>query len=79
MTDLELLEYAIYHWVFGGSYKLPGLNDKGFPDPNFFDNYPQKNNYAAFSDLFDVIKYDPSLNHNKGLILCCSISSHQLS
>ena len=35
MTDLELLEYAIYHWVFGGSYKLPGLNDKGFPDPNF--------------------------------------------
>jgi len=70
MTDLELLEYAIYHWVFGGSYELPGLNDKGFPDPNFFDNYPQKNNYAAFSDLFDAIKYDPSLNHDKGLMLC---------
>ena len=70
MTDLELLEYAIYHWVLGGSYELPGLNDKGFPDPNFFNNYPQKNNYAAFSDLFDAIKYDPSLNHNKGLMLC---------
>ena len=44
MTDLELLEYAIYHWVFGGDYELPGLNEKGFVDPNFFYNYPQKNN-----------------------------------
>ena len=70
MTDLELLEYAIYHWVFGGDYKLPGLNEKGFVDPDFFDEHPQKNNYAAFSDLFDLIKYDPILNIKEGLMLC---------
>ena len=70
MTDLELLEYAIYHWVLGGDYELPGLNERGFVDPDFFYNYPQKNNYTAFSDLFDLIKYDPVLNDNKGLMLC---------
>jgi len=70
MTELELVEYAIYHWVFGGDYDLPGLNEKGYVDPDFFDNYPQKNNYVAFSDLFDLIKYDPILNDNTGLMLC---------
>lgn len=70
MTDPELLEYAIYHWVFGGDYELPGLNEKGFVDPDFFAEHPQKNNYAAFSDQFDLIKYDPTLNIKEGLMLC---------
>ena len=70
MTECELLEYAIYHWVFGGDNQLPGLNDQGFVDPDFFDNYPIKTNYEAFSDLFSLVKYDPCLSDNRALMLC---------
>ena len=70
MTEVELLEYAIYHWVFGGDYELPGLNDKGFADPVFFNNYPQKTNYESFSDLFYSIKYDSCLSDKNSLMLC---------
>ena len=70
MTDLESLVYSNYQWGLGGDYLLPGLNEKGFVDPDFFDAPPKKNNYTAFSDLFDLIKYDPILNNNEGLMLC---------
>ena len=70
MTDVELVEYAIYHWVFGDDYDLPGLSEEGLPDHNFFDDYPKKTSYADFSDLFDLIKFDPSLNDSNGLMLC---------
>ena len=70
MTESELLEYAIYHWVFGGDYKLPGLNDKGFVDLDFFADYPVKSNYQAFSDQFSSIKNDPCLSDNDALMMC---------
>ena len=70
MTECELLEYAIYHWVFGGENKLPGLNDRGLFDPNFFVNYPLKSNYQVFSDQFSAIKNDPCLSDNNAIILC---------
>jgi asparagine synthetase B (glutamine-hydrolysing) len=70
MNECELLEYAIYHWVHGGDYKLPGLNDRGCVDPEFFKDYPIKTNYQSFSDQFFSIKNDPCLSDNDALMLC---------
>ena len=70
MTEEDLLEYSIYHWVFGGDYALPGLDNHGFVNPNFFDDYPQNSDYETFVGLFESIKHDPCLNDDKGLLLC---------
>ena len=37
MNNLESVEYAVFHWVFGGDYNLPGLNSDGFVDQSFFE------------------------------------------
>jgi len=70
MNECELLEYAIYHWVHGGDYKLPGLNDVGCVDPEFFNDYPLKTNYQSFSDQFLSIKNDPCLSDINALMMC---------
>jgi asparagine synthetase B (glutamine-hydrolysing) len=70
MTECELLEYAIYHWIFGGDSKLPGLNNRGFIDSNFFKDYPAKTSYQAFSEQFSLIRDDPCLTDNNALMLC---------
>ena len=36
MNDPELIEYAVYHWTFGGDQNLPGLNHDGTIDAEFF-------------------------------------------
>jgi len=70
MNNIELLEYAIYHWVFGGDQNLPGLKKSGFFDWNFFDQFPIKSNYEDFSDQFSLIQSDPVLSNNHSLMLC---------
>ncbi len=70
MNDCELLEYSIYHWVFGKDSDLPGLNKKGFVDANFFETSPTKTNYEFFSDQFSLIKDDPCLSKIDALMLC---------
>jgi len=62
MYDYEQVEYAIFHWVFGGEYGLPGINPNSLLNPAFFEKYPTKSNYKSFSDLFSTIKSNPDLN-----------------
>lgn len=70
MNKLELVEYAVYHWVFGGNYGLPGLNQTGHFELGFFDVYPVKSSYESFSDQFDQLKSDPDLSDENSLMLC---------
>ena len=70
MNNTELMEYAIYHWVFGGDHNLPGLNNNGFFDSNFFEKFPIKSNYEDFSDQFSLIQRDLDLFNNGSLMLC---------
>jgi asparagine synthetase B (glutamine-hydrolysing) len=70
MNECELLEYAIYHWVFKGENNLPGLDNRGFVDPSFFEDYPRKTSYNEFSHHFSLIKNDPCLNDANSLLLC---------
>jgi len=70
MTDSELIEYAVYHWVFGKDYKLPGLNANGSVAHDFFERYPAKSDYQAFSDQFSLIKNDQCLKDADSLMLC---------
>jgi len=70
MYDYEQVEYAIFHWVFGGEYCLPGINPNGFLNPAFFEKYPTKSSYKSFSDLFSKIKSNPDLNDTNALMLC---------
>ena len=71
MNDLELVEYAIFHWVFGSNHDLPGIDQSGFLDTNFFNSYARKkNNYKDFAELFGLISKDLCLNDVKSLMLC---------
>lgn len=70
MNNAELMEYAIYHWVHGGNYGLPGLNQDGFFDHKFFREYSLKTDFKNLFDQFALIKNDPSLNDKESLMLC---------
>jgi asparagine synthetase B (glutamine-hydrolysing) len=71
MNSLELVEYAVYHWTLGGSHGLPGIDEKGFFDQEFFKEYAKKKNtYQDFVERFKEIKKDSCLNDNNSLMLC---------
>ena len=36
MTDVDRLEFAIFHWVSRTMTSLPGLTETGSPSPDFF-------------------------------------------
>ena len=70
MNDPELIEYAVYHWTFGGDQNLPGLNHDGTIDSEFFDRYPINASYGDFAEQFTQLKNDPILSDENSLLLC---------
>ena len=74
LNDLQLCEYAVYHWNFKESVELIGVHD-GFPDENFFgDIEPQNLNskeiYGSLSDILDETVLNWSGFKNDSLIMC---------
>lgn len=70
MNDPELIEYAVYHWTFGGDHNLPGLNHDGTIDADFFDRYPINASYEDFAEQFTQLQGDPILSDENSLLLC---------
>ena len=68
MNDPELIEYAVYHWTFGGDQNLPGLNHDGTIDAEFFNRYPINASYGDFAEQFTQLKNDPILSDEN---FCC--------
>ena len=68
MNDPELIEYAVYHWTFGGDHNLPGLNHDGTIDADFFDRYPINASYEDFAEQFTQLKV---IQYSATKILCC--------
>ena len=61
MNKLELVEFAVYHWIFGGNHNFPALNENGVCDSSFFEGYPKKASYENGQKfLLDDIELIPS-------------------
>ena len=69
MNDPELIEYAVYHWTFGGDHNLPGLNHDGTIDADFFDRYPINASYEDFANNLPSSKVINTRDENS-LLLC---------
>ena len=70
-TDLQQVEYAVYHWNFGYNSKLPGLNESGFPDPSFFmASYSAENFREIFSNIINNLRNLETLMRKDALLLC---------
>ncbi len=72
MRDIDLLEFAIYHWVHKENIKLPGLY-KGIPFPEFFINARFNNSDEIEELIFNYLEKE-IINwegfKNPSLILC---------
>ena len=72
MNNLEAVEYAVFHWVFGESFGLPGISENGLLEQSFFDekSTEKNNHYEKFAQIFETLKDLPSLRDEKALLLC---------
>ena len=64
----ELIEYAAYHWTFGGDQNLPGLNHDGTIDAEFFDRYPIN---ASYGISLNNLPSSKMIQYSATKILCC--------
>ena len=47
--DVDILEFAIFHWIYNKSPNLPGVQNS-LPNGNFFDNIRNKNSQKNYEE-----------------------------
>ena len=59
--DVDILEFAIFHWIYNKSPNLPGVQN-GLPNGNFFDNIRNKNSQKNYEEKLNSFFYEKILN-----------------